>query len=285
MLFRSRTGYALAIDGQGRPTMRVLADGAAAVATARTAITDGRWHHVLAEVDRPAGAIRLFIDGREAGTAAGPDAGASLANGADFVVGQGLQGAIDYLRVARTTLAGSATSIGELMSWQFRGPHLHDFAGRAPTGGVRDIGAIEHPSVSGRQAIRYTPPVIPPEELMQAADRTVKAVPWGAVSAPKAIRPGEPCEVLVSFGTEAIAGTARLVVELHGWAKGASLGVLASAAPVAVTAGVTTPYAVALTAPARDGLTGYTVRVTVTADGAAGPPLTTEVGAMLGAAD
>lgn len=279
------TGYALGLDAQGRPTMLVQRGGAAAQAMSPAPITDGRWHHVLAEVDRSAGTIRLHVDGASVGaaTAGLPAADASLANDADFVVGQGLVGAIDYLRVARGTLADSQTSLAELLNWQFNGPALRDFTGRAPTGGIRDIGAIEHPTVSGRQTIRYTPPVIPPEELMQAADRTVKSVPWGAVSVPKELRPGMSCEVIVSFGTEAVAGTATLAVELHGWAKGTSLGAIASGKPVTVTAGVTAPYAVPLTVPARDGLTGYTVRVIATPAGGTDPQLTTDVGAMLGA--
>ncbi len=279
------TGYALDIDAQGRVTMRVLHGGTVAAAVVSAPITDGRWHHVLAEVDRLAGSIHIFVNGKSAGTLTTglPAAEVSLENNADFVVGQGVVGALEYLRVARGTLADSQTSIAELMTWQFNGPALHDFVGRSPTGGVRDIGAIEHPTISGRQTIRYTPPAIDAEEALVDADRNTRAAPWGAVSVPKTIVPGQSFEVQVSFGTEAIAGQAKLGVELHGWAKGTNLGVLASATPITVVAGVTTPYTVKLEAPTRDGLTGYTIRTFASPDGkAAGAPLTLDVGAALG---
>ena len=38
---------------------------------------------------------------------------------------------------------GMTTTIDELTTWQFDGPHLRDFAGNAPTGAGRDAGAIE----------------------------------------------------------------------------------------------------------------------------------------------
>lgn len=276
------TGYALAIDAQGRPALTLALGGVEATATGRAALTDGRWHHLLAEVDRAAGRMRIFVDGTEAGAAAiGLAADASLDNAGDFVVGRGLIGALDYLRLTQSTLAGSGTSINELMSWQFAGPPLRDFTGRLPVGTARDIGAIEHPTASGRKTIRYTPPVIPPAELLKADDRTVQAAPWGAVSAPKAIVADRPFEVLVSFGTEAVAGSARLSVELHGWAADKALGVLASAPPIAVTAGVTIPYSITLTAPMRAGLTGYTVRVVTSPDGKPGDgALTADVGVI-----
>ena len=72
----------------------------------------------------------------------------SLSNTADFFVGKGpeetcLAGTIDFLRVARGTLADARTTIGELYEWEFHGPFLRDFAGQEPVGGKRDAGAME----------------------------------------------------------------------------------------------------------------------------------------------
>ncbi len=96
--------------------------------------------------------IRLYIDGKPAG---GQSSGsrlapsASLTNTADFLVGKGpagnfFAGTIDYLRVSRGTLAEARTSIEELYKWEFDGPFLTDFRGKAPTGQRRDAGAYEY---------------------------------------------------------------------------------------------------------------------------------------------
>jgi hypothetical protein len=53
-----------------------------------------------------------------------------------------LRGAIDFLRVCRSTLADSRTSIEELYAWQTAGPISRDFRGRLPKG-RRDAGAME----------------------------------------------------------------------------------------------------------------------------------------------
>ena len=116
------------------------------------AINDGKWHHVIAEVDRsqPAG-VHVYVDGVLSdgplyGTMPAPKT--SLSNTADFLVGKGpeggyLSGAIDFLRVARGTLADARTTIDELYTWEFHGPFLTDFAGQKPRGEKRDAGAIE----------------------------------------------------------------------------------------------------------------------------------------------
>ena len=57
-------------------------------------------------------------------------------------MGEGFAGAIDFLRVCRSTLAESKTSIEELYAWEFDGPFLRDFANKAPADGKRDAGAI-----------------------------------------------------------------------------------------------------------------------------------------------
>jgi hypothetical protein len=91
----------------------------------------------------------IYTDGaKSAEGALGIGDGASLANDGDLLVGKGpdggfFAGAIDFLRVARTTLAESKTSIEELYDWEFDGPFLRDFAGKAPTGKCRDAGALE----------------------------------------------------------------------------------------------------------------------------------------------
>jgi len=112
------------------------------VATATQTLSDGAWHHVIAEADRD-GVPAIYIDGQAVRIEiSGVMPTASLANEADLHVG-GLAMDIDFLRIARSTLAGSRTSIGELHAWQADGPQLRDFAGRTPTGSRRDAGALE----------------------------------------------------------------------------------------------------------------------------------------------
>jgi len=149
-------GYALDIDNVGRVRMRIHAGGSDQSECSRTSlvpVNDGKWHHVLAEVDRgrPEG-ILIYIDGKPSGNPLSgrmPAPDASLTNAADFLVGKGpagnfFAGAIDYLRVARGTLADARTSIEELYQWEFDGPFLKDFRGMAPpTGARRDAGAYE----------------------------------------------------------------------------------------------------------------------------------------------
>ncbi|HWH70808.1 MAG TPA: LamG-like jellyroll fold domain-containing protein, partial [Candidatus Sulfotelmatobacter sp.] len=108
------------------------------------------WHHVIAEADRKASAFRLYLDGKPDASGPGIGAAASLANEADLYVGgtpQGhtLNGAIDFLRLARGTLADSKTTIEELYAWEFHGPFLNDFTGhlRPADGGY--AGAIDGP--------------------------------------------------------------------------------------------------------------------------------------------
>jgi hypothetical protein len=96
-------------------------------------------------VDRAAGRATLYIDGKPAGEGA-LDAvlkDAALSNSADFVVGKGFRGAVNFLRVCRSTLAESKTSIDELYAWEFNGPFLRDFTGHLPSNGKRDAGAID----------------------------------------------------------------------------------------------------------------------------------------------
>jgi len=139
------SGYALAIGADGRPQLTLRSGGEATTATASARVNAGAWHHLLVEVDRAAGRVTFFIDGQAAGQSGlgGLGRDAELSNTSDFVVGKGLVGAIDFLRVCRSTLAGSRTTIDELYAWQFHGPMLRDFTGRAPAVGLsRNAGAL-----------------------------------------------------------------------------------------------------------------------------------------------
>jgi hypothetical protein len=151
-----RTGYELAIvppgansiHTPGKVLLSLAADGRHAVLTTRDSIADGQWHHVLAEVDRTGKQMRLYVDGKvDSFTSIRDLRDASLANEGDFLVGKGpaglLTGTVEFLRVARGTLADARTTIGELYAWQFTGPFLRDFAGNAPRGERRDAGALE----------------------------------------------------------------------------------------------------------------------------------------------
>ncbi|MDA3963080.1 MAG: hypothetical protein PF961_20025 [Planctomycetota bacterium] len=273
-------GYALVVAG-GRPAVQILAGGAEVVQAATARIDDGAWHHVLAEVDRAAGRITIYVDGVDAtGDRSGsmPAASVSLDNQADFVVGDGVRGALDYLRVARGTLADAQTDIAELMRWEFNGPQLHDFAGRAPTGGVRDAGALEHETISGQQPIRYTPPEPVAEEPVVKAeakvfkdgpDRAVTAFDWGSVSIPKTVAGGDSIDFQIVFGTETVAKDQILRVDLHGWKNGKRVpGAGGSGHKPKVIAGVTTPYEAALKMPSEDkGFQKFTLVFYLSPDG------------------
>jgi hypothetical protein len=107
------------------------------LATRRT-VSDGRWHHLLAELDRKQSRMSIYLDGElDAFVEIAPQSNlqGSLANDADLYVGgtpqdNYLNGAIDFMRIARGTLADSKTTIQELYAWEFQGPFLYDFAGR-----------------------------------------------------------------------------------------------------------------------------------------------------------
>ncbi len=276
-----KAGYALMVNPAGKVALMLRSGGAQAVTTSSVSIADGRWHHVLAEVDREEGAVTFYIDGQKAvAMTAGtlPAASESLSNTADFVVGKGFAGAIDYLRVSRCTLSEAATSIDELMAWEFNGPHLYDFAGRPPTGGVRDAGALEHPTISGRQPIRYTPPVVKQSAEDEAKvvtkkvfkrgpERMVKTYDWGVVSVPREVRIGDDIDFQVCFGTETIPRAMYLQVDLHGWAGRKRLSTIGRAARVRITPGVTSPYEVRVKVRKREGLTHVAVVFYVSPDG------------------
>ena len=134
-------GACLEIDSAGTAAFGVKA-GLEARATTSQKVNDGTWHHLVAEFDRPAAKLRLYLDGEKSAEIAAAGVGVP-ASGAAFKVGQGFAGEIDFLRVALATLAESKTSIEELYDWEFDGPFLRDFAGRAASGSGRDAGAFE----------------------------------------------------------------------------------------------------------------------------------------------
>lgn len=144
-------GWALGLDGAGHVTLSTRSGKITANLVSRRAVNDGTWHHVVAEADRKAGTFALYIDGTQDRVGPGIGADVSLANDADLYVAgapgaQCLNGAIDFLRIARGTLADSKTTIGELYAWQFHGPFLQDFTGRLrpPTGGAAGAIDAEH---------------------------------------------------------------------------------------------------------------------------------------------
>ncbi len=145
------SGYRLYIDREGKAVFQVSAKGSHSMVVSSDSVSDGTWKHVIGEIDRTSGAMRIYVDGRLSSEAKVElRAGASLSNSSDFLVGTDsskqffLNGALDFLRVSTGTLADAKTSIDELYAWQFDdGPILRDFAGREPTGGRRDIGALE----------------------------------------------------------------------------------------------------------------------------------------------
>jgi hypothetical protein len=146
------TGYVLETAAAGKVRFRLRSDGNdAAKRTSVASVNDGKWHHIIAEVDRSAtDGITIYIDGQKSnGAFEGTMPNGSLSNDADFLVGGGpgqahLAGAIDFMRISRGSLADAKTSIEELYAWQFvNGPHLLDFKGDPIKDGSRDAGAFE----------------------------------------------------------------------------------------------------------------------------------------------
>lgn len=139
-------GYSLRLEA-GQAVFRAAGQDASAELASRARLADGRWHHLIAEADRGAQTLTLYVDGKRdaAGQGIGP---VSLANEGDLYVGgrregDHLSGAIEFLRIAHGTLADAHTTIEELYAWQFDGPALRDMRGTATRGQGRDAGAIE----------------------------------------------------------------------------------------------------------------------------------------------
>ncbi len=131
-------GYYLEIDDNGSVKLLLQGGGKEWAQAGSAKINDGQWHHVIAEVDRQAGKINIYIDGKlSQGASSGSPLGAdvSISNTGDFLVGKSgdsfFQGQMDFLRVSRGTLADAETTIDEVFTWQFvNGPFLKDFTGR-----------------------------------------------------------------------------------------------------------------------------------------------------------
>jgi hypothetical protein len=135
------SGYSLRVNHAGGVTLTAQSIDTKARLASHIAVNDGQWHHIIVESDRQAATFTIYVDGKEDATGPGLKAGVSMANEADLYVGgtpQGhnLNGAIDFIRITRGTLADSKTTIDELYAWEFNGPFLEDFTGRRrPTNG------------------------------------------------------------------------------------------------------------------------------------------------------
>jgi hypothetical protein len=143
-----QAGYALGIDDSGRASLIASAGGPAASIHSARSLNDGKWHHLIAEADRRSRSFAIYVDGQKESSSRFTGLESSLANEADLYVGgtpsgHYFNGAIDFLRIARGTLADSKTTIEELYQWEFAGPFLDDFDGhrRPPDGGC--AGAID----------------------------------------------------------------------------------------------------------------------------------------------
>jgi hypothetical protein len=141
-------GWTLSVNQAGGVTLTAKSGGVSASLASQSRVNDGQWHHIIAEADRAAKTFTLYLDGKQDARGPGLGADASLANDADLYVGgtpQGryLDGAIDFLRLARGTLADSKTTIEELYAWEFHGPFLDDFTGRRRPANGGYAGAVD----------------------------------------------------------------------------------------------------------------------------------------------
>ena len=112
-------------------------------------VNDGKWHHVLVEVNRHiSDGISIYLDGKLSnGIWRGVEMRqTTISNKADFNVGRSSEGyykgMIDFLRVSTGTLAQADTDIDKLYEWQFSGPFLSDIYGKR-SNSRRDVGAVE----------------------------------------------------------------------------------------------------------------------------------------------
>jgi len=142
-----RAGYSLTLNAKGGVTLTVKERDREVKLESALKVNDARWHHVIAEADRQAKTMTIYLDGRKnvVGRGLGSE---SLANSADLHIGGSpkgnyLNGAIEFVRICQGTLKDARTTIEELFHWQFHGPQHHDFTGRKPTGLHRDAGALE----------------------------------------------------------------------------------------------------------------------------------------------
>ena len=57
--------------------------------------------------------------------------------------GEFFEGSIDFMRIARCSLAEAKTTIDELYSWEFNGPFLDDFTGKRRSAEGSCAGALD----------------------------------------------------------------------------------------------------------------------------------------------
>jgi hypothetical protein len=142
----AEAGYGLTIDESGGLLFTVKAPGASSELKSRKKINDGKWHHVIAEADRSAKELTIYIDGAK--DSSGPGIGSvSINNDSDLFVcgtpnGRCLKGTVEFIRISLGTLKDAKTNIKELYAWEFDGPFLRDFTSSKPKG-KRDAGALE----------------------------------------------------------------------------------------------------------------------------------------------
>ncbi len=151
--FDGTAGYRLVVNPSGTAEFEVASGGSVYGVPTAGLVNDGLWHHVIGELSRRDGTMRIYLDGTLSAEVSGQlGVNASLSNDADFLVGRTheetgyFHGALDFLRVCQSTLAESRTTIEELYEWQTNGPVKYDFAGNAPIG-RRDAGALENADI------------------------------------------------------------------------------------------------------------------------------------------
>ncbi len=142
----AQVGYGLTIDGSGKLVFEVKASGVSSRLKSRTKVNDGKWHHIVAEAERSAKKLTIYVDGKIDASGAGIG-NASINNDSDLLLcgtpnGKYLKGTLEFVRISLGTLKDAKTDIKELYAWQFDGPFLRDFTGRKPKG-KRDAGALE----------------------------------------------------------------------------------------------------------------------------------------------
>ena len=143
-------GYQMDVNAMGNMRFSILNNGNSTFSLSGSVIVnDGKWHHVLTEVNRQTLSVNTYIDGvlANGATNGAMPVASSLTNAADFLIGKNLDGnyfsgIVDFLRISKGTLVDAKTTIDELYKWEFNGPFLHDFAGNPPMGN-RDAGALE----------------------------------------------------------------------------------------------------------------------------------------------
>ncbi len=140
-------GYSIEVNEKGGVTFSISDGKGKARLNSEDAVNDGRWHHMIAETDRSAERMTIYIDGKKNAEGEGIKVGSSIANSSDLFVGgtpegRNLKGTFEFMRICLGTLKDAKTDIDELYAWEFDGPFLKDFTGRYPTG-KRDAGALE----------------------------------------------------------------------------------------------------------------------------------------------